>query len=225
MPTHRHPHSTRRRAPFSQADPPHLAPPRPAPPDARTHHRVRIVDVDVVVLPADGLLHKRLLDAHAVQFNIVLRLQKAGRVGGPRRQAVARNHDMRWHRDGGLLGSSGAEGRAAQRGSGERGRLAGWRGRGGGWSEGVGRRGARGMRGRARAGSGRGRGGRFFSLLQNATRTKSSLWPAPEGSCRRGGGRATRPACRPATGRTHGAAAAQGHACAPRSLATMNSVL
>jgi hypothetical protein len=37
-----------------------------------THHAVWVVDVDVVVLPAGRLLNKRLVDAHAIQLNIVL---------------------------------------------------------------------------------------------------------------------------------------------------------
>lgn len=45
------------------------------------HHGVRVVDPDVVVLAADGLLHKGLVDALPVELHKVLVLRKARRVG------------------------------------------------------------------------------------------------------------------------------------------------
>ena len=80
--------------------------PTPPPRAPHAHHRVRVVDVDVVVLAADGLLHERLLDAHAVQLDEVLALDKAGGVGAGG-QLVARHGDVVRHGDGRVLGGWG----------------------------------------------------------------------------------------------------------------------
>ena len=45
-------------------------------------HRVRVVDVDVVVLGVGGLLDERLVDADAAELDVVLRLNEAWRVEG-----------------------------------------------------------------------------------------------------------------------------------------------
>ena len=51
---------------------PHIPAPLNPLPGGGAHHGVWVVDVNVVVLPAGGLLHKRLVDALAVELHIVL---------------------------------------------------------------------------------------------------------------------------------------------------------
>ena len=68
------------------------------------HHGGGVIDVHVVVLPADRLLHKRLGDARAAHLHPVGILGETGRVRNALGEALPADRDVRRHGDAVLLG-------------------------------------------------------------------------------------------------------------------------